>query len=265
MLRQRVLGSYRRALTGVNLDELAAAGSQVMSDGLARTTSELARAVADRWPDTDPQALGAVLIPGYVRAVQIPPRGLWRTPGAAKYALLSDWVHARVTAPNEDPTDPVGQAVILRYLEAFGPAAVSDIRAWSGLTRLDIPVAALRERLVSFHDERGRELLDLPDAPRPDVDVTAPVRFLPAFDNAMLGYDNRDRIVDDEHRHVSVDGHRVVLVDGRVAATWAVHDTVLEVSPFQKLRRAARSELTVEGHALAHFLSDGAHDRVRIH
>ncbi|NEE45957.1 winged helix DNA-binding domain-containing protein, partial [Streptomyces sp. SID8455] len=100
--------------------------------------------------------------------------------------------------------------------------ATADVRAWSGLAGLPGAVAALRGELVTFRDERGRELLDLPDAPRPDPETPAPVRFLPAFDNAILGYDDRTRIIDDADRGLSVAGVRVVLVDGRVSATWDV-------------------------------------------
>jgi hypothetical protein len=86
------------------------------------------------------------------------------------------------------------------------------------------------------------------------------VRFLPAFDNALLGYDDRTRIVDDEHRNVSVAGERVVLVDGRVAAKWTVEEGTVVVTPLRRFSRAERTEVTEEGTAVASFLSDKEND-----
>lgn len=125
-------------------------------------------------------------------------------------------------------------------------------------------MTAVRDELVSFRDERGRELLDLPDAPRPDPDTPAPVRFLPAFDNAILGYQDRSRIIDDAHRGLSVAGERVVLVDGRVAGTWSVGEDVVTVDPLRTFSRADRAAVADQGSELASFLSDGASDRVRV-
>ncbi|GAA4806916.1 hypothetical protein GCM10023200_50680 [Actinomycetospora chlora] len=98
----------------------------------------------------------------------------------------------------------------------------------------------------------------------PPRDTPAPVRFLPAFDNAILGYDDRTRIVDDAHRGLSVAGERAVLVDGRVAATWTVTDGVVTVAPLRRLTRADRTAVAEEGRALAGFLSGGASHRVRV-
>jgi len=264
MLRQRGLGVHRRALAGVDLDELAAAGRAVMADGEPRSPAELGRAVAGRWPGPDPRVLGEMLIATLVPMVQLPPRGLWRTKAGVRNALLSSWLGREVDPPAPDGSDPVGQALVRRYLAAFGPAATADLRAWCGLAGLPAAVAALREELVSFRDERGRELLDLPDAPRPDPGTPAPVRFLPAFDNALLGYHDRGRIVDDAHRGLSVAGERVVLVDGRVGATWIFEAGTVVVVPLHRLSRADRAAVTEQGQALASFLSGNDSDRVRI-
>lgn len=265
MLRQRVLATYRRELAGTDLDALAAAGRAVLADGEPRSTGELARALADRWPEPGPRALGELLIPGLLPAAQLPPRGLWRTRAGVRHLLLSSWLGREVDPPAPDGSDPVGQALVRRYLAAFGPAASADLRAWCGLAGLPAAVAALRGELVSFRDERGRELLDLPDAPRPDPDTPAPVRFLPAFDNAILGYQDRGRIIDDAHRGLSVTGARVVLVDGRTAATWTVaDDDAVVVSPLRALTPAERDAVAAEGRALASFLSDHESDRMRV-
>ncbi|MFF3275686.1 winged helix DNA-binding domain-containing protein [Streptomyces chrestomyceticus] len=301
MLRQRVLGTYRRELEGVDLEELAAAGRAVMADGEPRSMPELARAVAGRWPEPGPRPLGEMLVAALIPMVQLPPRGLWRTKGGVRNVPLATWLGREPAppAPNgagtggpvpgvpdaSDPgvpaasvpgvpaasvpgvpaaSDPVGEALVRRYLAAFGPAASADLRAWCGLAGLPRAVAAVREELVSFRDERGRELLDLPDAPRPDPGTPAPVRFLPAFDNAILGYQDRGRIIDDAHRGLSVAGERVVLVDGRVAATWKAADGTVTVFPLRRFSRAERTAVGEEGEALAAFLSDGESRRAEI-
>jgi hypothetical protein len=264
MLRQRVLGVYRRELDGIDLGELAAAGRAVLADGEPRSMSELARALADRWPEPGPRALGEMLVAALIPVVQLPPRGLWRTKAGVRNVPLSSWLGREIDPPAPDGTDPVGEVLVRRYLAAFGPAATADLRAWSGLAGLPGAVAAIRGQLVSFRDEHGRELLDLPDAPRPDPETPVPVRFLPAFDNAILGYSDRSRIIDDDHRGLSVAGVRVVLVDGRVAATWTIEAGAVVVTPLRRFSRADRTAVAEEGRELASFLSGNESDSVKI-
>jgi hypothetical protein len=90
------------------------------------------------------------------------------------------------------------------------------------------------------------------------------VRFLPAFDNAILGYHDRSRIIDTEHRGLSVAGARVVLVDGRVAATWIDQAGTVVVTPLGRLSRADRTAVAEQGQAMAAFLSDDESQRVRV-
>ncbi|QFG23597.1 winged helix DNA-binding domain-containing protein [Actinomadura sp. WMMB 499] len=262
MLRQRVFGAYRRELDGVDLDALAAEGRAVMADGTPRTMAELVAALADPGPAR--RAVGEMLVSALVPMAQAPPRGLWRTKAGVRNVLLSSWLGREVDPLPPDASDPAGQALARRYLAAFGPATSSDLRAWCGLAGLPAAVAALRGELVAFRDERGRELLDLPDAPRPDPGTPAPVRFLPAFDNAILGYRDRTRIIDDAHRGISVAGERAVLVDGRVAATWRTDAGTVEVAPLRPLSAAERAETVEEGERLASFLSGDGTGRARI-
>ncbi|MFJ6677168.1 winged helix DNA-binding domain-containing protein [Actinosynnema sp. NPDC091369] len=268
MLRQRVLGVYRREFDGVDLDALATAARDVMADGEPRTMPELGRALAPRWPSVGPRALGEMVVAALLPTVQLPPRGLWRRKGGARTALMSSWLGREVPPPAPDGSDPVGEALVLRYLAAFGPATTADLRSWSGLAGLPRAVAAARAKLLTFRDDHGRELLDLPDAPRPSPDTPAPVRFLPAFDNAILGYHDRTRIIDHAHRGLSVAGARVVLVDGRVTATWttaaagAGAGAGVTVTPLRPLTRTEHTAVVEEGRALAAFLTDS--DRVDV-
>ncbi|MGI5271799.1 winged helix DNA-binding domain-containing protein [Nonomuraea sp. CA-218870] len=264
MLRGRVLGTYRAEFAGVDLDELAAVGRALLADGEPRTMAEVARALAGRWPGVGPRPLGEMLLAALVPVVQLPPRGLWRTRAGVRTVTFSSWLGRDPDPPAAGDRDRVGEELVRRYLAAFGPAATADLRAWCGLTGLPAAVSAVRPELVSFRDERGRELLDLPGAPRPDPGTPAPVRFLPAFDNAILGYHDRSRIIDAAHRGLSVAGARVVLVDGRVSATWTAEAGAVRVTPLRRWSRAERAAVAEEAGALASFLSDGESDRVRV-
>jgi hypothetical protein len=125
---------------------------------------------------------------------------------------------------------------------------------------------ALRPELATFRDERGRELFDLPDAPRPPADAPAPARFLPDFDNLVLAHDDRTRVLTAEHRARLVTKNGLVaatiLVDGMVAGTWKVARArgvaTLAVQPFARLPAAARRALAAEGERLARFVEPAA-------
>src|SRR5690606_39326923 len=93
MLRQRVLGVYRRELGDLDLDELAAAAREVTADGEPRSMPEIGRALAARWPDTGPRPLGEVAV-SVVPVVQVPPRGVLSASGGARNVPMAGW-HGR--------------------------------------------------------------------------------------------------------------------------------------------------------------------------
>lgn len=262
MLVQRSLGARSRQLgDGIDLDRLAEAAEPLLTDQ-PRTATEVARAIADRWPDAPIDALADVL-GTLVPVVQVPPRGVWGQRAAARNLTLSAWLGTHVPPPPDEVLDEL----VLRYLGAFGPATSSDVRAWSGLSGLPAVIKRLRPRLRSYRDESGRELLDLADAELAPPDASAPPRFLPAFDNIVLGYADRTRMIDDDHRHLSVAGARFVLLDGRVAATWtstgdSATGVTVEIEPLRRLHPAERRVLSEEAAALATFLGDGMDGRV---
>jgi hypothetical protein len=178
----------------------------------------------------------------------------------ADFTLAETWLDAPVS------DDAAPDALVLRYLAAFGPATAADVQTWSGLTGMGRVLKALRPRLRVFQDERGRELFDLPAAPRPDGDLAAPPRLLPEFDNLVLSHADRTRVLADEHRGLVVTKNLRVratfLVDGFVGGTWDVNRTrkaaTLRLAPFKALPRRAVSQLAEEGETLLRFAEGDA-------
>jgi hypothetical protein len=192
--------------------------------------------------------------------VQVPSGGPWAFPGAAAFAVADAWLAEPLD------TGTAVEALVLRYLAAFGPATAADAQVWSGLPDLRPAVEALRPRLRAFRDEDGRELLDLPRAPRPGEDVPAPVRFLSEYDNLLLGHADRRRVVSDAHRARMATNNPLIpgalLVDGFVAGMWkAVRRKAtarVEVKAFGAVARSDRAAVLEEGEALGRFLEPDA-------
>jgi hypothetical protein len=207
----------------------------------------------------DAAALG-VAATRLLPVVQLPPRGVWGRSGRARWATVERWLGR----PLDGGLDV--EELALRYLAAFGPATPRDVQVWSGLGRLDEAFERLRPRLRIFRDGRGRELFDLPDAPRPDPDEPAPVRFLGEYDNALLSHDDRSRIVAEEHRPCLMTINGIVpgtlLVDGFVAGQWRIarerRAATLVVEPFAKLAKTERVAAEEEGERLLTFVGGEA-------
>ncbi|MEU5876657.1 winged helix DNA-binding domain-containing protein [Spirillospora sp. NPDC047279] len=208
-----------RDLSGIDLPALEAAARELFRE--PRTDKEMRALLAERFPSGDPELLNwasRTAIP----LVQTPPRGLWGKSGLARHTTLESWL-GRSPEASLDRGASLDR-MVLRYLAAFGPATVMDAQHWSGLTLLGEVFERLAPELVTFADENGKVLYDLPDAPRPGPGVPAPIRFVPEFDNLTLSHADRARIVSEEHRKrlFTVNGiiRAAVLVDGFVHGMW---------------------------------------------
>jgi hypothetical protein len=118
------------------------------------------------------------------------------------------------------------------------------------------------------HDEEGRELFDVPRAPLPDPGVAAPVRFLPEYDNVVIGHKDRTRIVPDGIPRWTEVGWGSILVDGFGAARWRLFETkqdaTLRIEPFRRLSRQERVDVRAEAGLLADFLAPGTRVRIEL-
>jgi hypothetical protein len=238
---------WRSALAGrlaPSVRALAAAGPVTLSDGLAHLEREHGLSGTEARRAWQAARVRAHLVHHHETA-------LWRArPGGRFVAIGEPDEHAPVEARAE---------VLRRYLAAFGPSSRKDIGAWSMMHVPEIKAALDRLELRTFRDEQGRELLDVPDGIFPDPDVPAPVRFLPKWDNVLLAWADRTRILPDEYRRVVIgqngDVAQVFLVDGFVAGLWRVENGRVVTNPFTSLPPSRRREVAAEAERLAAFVA----------
>ncbi|MET8629686.1 winged helix DNA-binding domain-containing protein [Kitasatospora sp. NPDC004669] len=255
VLDQALRTTYGKRLAGLDLTALAAEARALVEEG-PRTFQQLGALLAAGRPDRDPAALAQAarcLLP----LVQVPPRGLWGRSGPAAHTTAEAWL-GRPMDPSPSPDD-----LVLRYLAAFGPAGAADLRKWCGLTGLGPVLRRLAPRLLTFRDEQGRPLYDLPEAPRPEPDVPAPVRLVAPFDNLLLSHADRSRVLPEEYKGRVMSQNGIVLgtllVDGLVAGTWRLTgEQEVVVQPFVPLARADREAAEAEARRVLAFAGEGS-------
>lgn len=245
-VRSRIFGStqFRKDIDGVDREALLTAGRSLLEEK-PRRAAELGLLLGQQWPDKVASSLAyanTFLLP----VVQVPPRGLWKGTGQAKWTTVEHWLGRNM--PKAQPPD----GLVIRYLAAFGPAAVKDMRVWCGLAGLAEVVERLRPLLRTFRDESGSELFDLPEAPRPDPDTPAPPRFLPEYDNVLLSHSDRSRFFEAGIYPKGWVGN--LTSDGLYCGSWKIarsRDKVqLNVALGKKLTKRALAAITEEGDRL---------------
>lgn len=261
VLTRGLQGGYGRRLAGLDVAALVAAGEELLAER-ALTFAELGPRLGARFPAHEPGAL-AYALRAHLPLVQVPPRGLWGQSGRSAHLPARAWLGARPAARR------TVRDAVRRYLAAFGPATVADVQAWSGLTRLAEVLPAMRD-LVRFSSEEGATLYDVPGAPLPSPDTPAPIRFLPEWDNLLVAYADRSRVLAPEHRrHVFTPNGLVpgtVLVDGFARGSWRVEASgrraggraTLRVQPFAGWTQRQRAAVEREGARLLAFVAPAA-------
>ena len=253
VMTQAMTGALKSRSDGLDLDKVLPAARKLLKEQ-PRGFKELRALLAVQFPEANDRALG-YSVRTQLPLAMVPSDDRWGFPRTADFALV-DGLGAKVK-PDK---------LVLSYLAAFGPAAAADFGAWSGLRGNKEVLERLRPKLRVFADDGGRELFDLPDAPRPDAEVPAPPRFLPEFDSLLLAHDDRSRVLAEKHRgKLTTKNLRVratFLHDGFVRGSWSVGSAkstaTLVLKPWEKLTKQAKSELAVEGEALLRFAEPDA-------
>ena len=233
-------------------------GADEPSEATMRAAADRIRAALADGPRTVRELDG--LVTGFVGnaslwvdLVRVPPSGTWERRRADRLGLAEDWVGP------VDATEDEGLTHLVRaYLRAFGPAPWRDIGLWAGISVAEAKRGGEGLTLVRYRDEAGKELIDLPDAPLPDPEAPAPVRFLPHWEAVLLVHARRTGILPEEHRARVFHTKNpfsvgTVLVDGRVVAAWSLRDGNVVVEPYEALEPADRRAVENERAALEAF------------
>jgi Winged helix DNA-binding domain len=267
VLERGLRGAFGRQLAGVDAVALAAAGRDLV-EAVPMTFSALGEALAERWPQHPPAAL-AQGVRAHVPLVQVPPRAVWGRAGQSLHTSAEHWLGGQAGADPGFPETLAG--LVTRYLAAFGPATVADVAAWSGLTGLRAVLEELRPSLVTFRDEQGAELFDLPSAPRPDPETPAPVRLAAEFDNLLLAHGDRARVISAANlkRFYTINGvfPGSVLVDGFVAGMWRLarskRSATLTIELFGPVSPSDRDLVAGEAERMLGFCAPDAAREIR--
>jgi hypothetical protein len=193
--------------------------------------------------------------------VRVPPSGTWEQRRADLFGLAEDWLGPGTASATSTATAGV-EHLVRRYLGGFGPAGVDNIANWAGLPITMVRPVVERSGLRRFRDEQGHELVDVPRGPLPDPDAPAPVRFLPTYDNTLLGHARRTQILPERYRslvfHTKMpQSVATFLVDGAVAGIWRYEGGRVRLEPFDPpLPRLVRRDLEDEAERLAAFHGD---------
>jgi hypothetical protein len=170
-----------------------------------------------------------------------------------------------VAAPDSHEPGSHADAVrwlVVRYLEAFGPASARDIAQFTILRQPVVRRALeeLNDGIEELDGPDGATLFDVPGSPRPPEDTVAPPRLLPMWDSVLLAYADRSRVIPPDYRPVVIrrngDVLPTLLVDGRVAGVWRAAEGGIEVSAFHRLDDETWQQVAAEAAGLAVLLAD---------
>jgi len=254
LARQTRVRKWRKDYTHLDEEKVVAALGAWLRE--PRTNTEIRERVGryDGVP-TDHEWHAIMFARNLLPLVQLPPAGYWRERRRPRFVVDP--------RPLPDPDD-AATLVLERYLNAFGPASKRDVAAWAGVAQRDFAAGWERLPVVAYRDEEGEELFDLPGQPLPPASTKLPVRFLSRWDQALLAYADRDRIIPPELAplKLTLSGDQTVTVDGRVAASWklerATRRVKVAIEPHTDIRRSAHAQIRAEAKRTARFMEPAA-------
>jgi winged helix DNA-binding protein len=254
LLRAARLNDDRFKSTGLTTADADASVPDVLARlAQPRTNAEMEAWLEERYGRPVPRLWWALR--HYAPVVHAPTGHPWTHGERAAYTS------APSLPPTGDPAESV-QRLVWRYLEGFGPATAADVAQFTFLRRPSVTaaLAALDDYLDHLAGPDGATYYDVPGGVRPDGATASPPRLLGMWDNTLLAYADRGRVLPEAHRRVVIrrngDVLPVLLVDGSVAGVWRPAERGIEVTAFGTLPARTWKAVAAEAEALAAFLAD---------
>jgi hypothetical protein len=254
-LRAARLNDPRFKVAGLTIPEADALVPEVLAFAKRPRTSPEVEA----WLD---ERLGVLPRPGIWWAMRhYGPFAHAATGGPWSFGPRASYVAARDRRRLGDE-DEAMRRLAYRYLEGFGPASAQDLAQFAMVNRPRAREAlrSLGDELVPVAGPDGAELFDVPGATLPAEDTPAPPRLMAMWDNSLLAYVDRSRIIPPDYRRIVTrnngDVLPTLLVDGYVAGVWRTVDGGIEARAFHRLSDEAWSGLEAEARDLVGFLAD---------
>lgn len=125
------------------------------------------------------------------------------------------------------------------YFEHFGPATISDCKYFFGDWPKEEISALLKEYLPTIRSTKIGRTTYYHVHPLITEGEIPPCVIVPGFDQLILGYKERSRMIDREHLRKLTNMAGIVfpclILRGRIRARWKLENDTFQVVPFEKL------------------------------
>jgi hypothetical protein len=159
------------------------------------------------------------------------------------FVLLDEWIPRK----QKFTRDEALRELVIRYYTSHGPAQIKDLGWWSGLTQKDIKkgIELAGKKLTSIEVE-GKTYYMAPNPPKVKDSSTA--HLLPAFDEFMIAYKDRDASLESAHAHHINPGANgvlapIIVINGQIIGTWRQKGKEITTHRFAKLSPAEKKAI----------------------
>jgi hypothetical protein len=249
--------AWVRRVEDDTLAALAARGSAVateLSQDVAELRLQIAVGEGKKWAGTVAVSTRILFLLGAEgRIVRGRPRGSWVS-SQHRWHPIDAWLPGGLV---DMPVEAARAELVRRWLAAFGPGTVADLKWWTGWTVAEVKRALGRLDVVEVMLDDGSGFVLADDVDEPD-EPGAWVALLPALDPTVMGWSARDWYLG-EHGPALFDRSGnpgpTVWCDGRIVGGWIQRkDGEIAVRLLEDIGTEAEAAVDAEAARLDDFM-----------